>query len=103
MTIQGPGIDGSGAAMLRAAKRAHRRAAEHGLTIAIMKDGKIVQVKGEDLMSQLWSCRSDSSEEGSVKTAFLRLVGVFIDFMRTLFRKLVPLKRREKLDSREIQ
>ena len=80
--------------MLRAAERAHRRAAEHGLTIAIMKDGKIVHVKGEDLVSQLWSRRSDSSGEGNVKSAFLRLVGAFADFARTLFRKLSGLKRR---------
>ena len=102
-TTQNSDIDGFEAAMLRAAERAHRRAAEHGLTIAIMKDGKIVHVKGEDLVSQLWSRPSDSSGEGSVKLAFLQLVGAFADFARTLFRKLVRLKCREKSDSRATQ
>ena len=43
--VRDPDLVGAEAAMHRAAKRAHRRAAEHGNAVAVFRDGKVVWVK----------------------------------------------------------
>ena len=45
--VRDPDLVGAEAAMHRAAKRARRRAAEHGNAVAVFRDGKVVWVKAD--------------------------------------------------------
>jgi len=44
---------GSGAALLRAVRRACEKAKMHGLPIAISHHGKVIEVAPEDIMAEL--------------------------------------------------
>ena len=114
--VRDPDLVGAEAAMHRAAKRAHRRAVEHGNAVAVFKDGKVVWVKADvETPSWRWQ-RHDEPGEHERKPAVVDLnVRVKVPALKKLVdyaasgigavagSMLAPWKARQKAKARIIE